>query len=266
MSAYLGLQITHPEEGSVELKQPAFIERLINAVGLKDERLHDTPADSVLHRDAKGEERKTTFHYRSVIGQLNYLAATTRPDIQFAVHQCARFSNDPKMVHEKAVKRVIRYLKRTKDQGLIMRVKPEEGLECFVDADFAGGYNKNNTENPRDCLSRTGYVVKYAGCPIIWSSKLQSTIALSTCEAEYMALSIATRELIYLMNLMDELKQRGFEVKGKKPSLRCKLWEDNVGAIELAKLPKLRPRTKHIAIQFHHFRSYTTKGLDGEPP
>ena len=184
--------------------------------------MHDTPADTILHRDEEGEERKTEFHYRSVIGQLNYLAATTRPEIQFAVHQCARFSQDPKMIHEKAVKRIVRYLKRTKDKGLKLKVDKKKGIECYVDADFAGGYNKNTSKNPRDLLSRTGYILKYAGCPLIWASKLQSTIALSTTESEYMALSTAMREVIYMMNLVEELKENGVDLIEKKTWLNVR--------------------------------------------
>ena len=147
-----------------------------------------------------------------------------------------------------------------------MHVDKGKGLECFVDADFAGGFNKERPMNPRDCLSRTGYVVKFGGCPIIWSSKLQTMIALSTTEAEYMALSKAVREVIYLMNLLDELCEQGVDLVAKQPKVQCRVFEDNVGAIELAKLPKLRPRTKHLAIQYHHFRSWTVKGLNGEEP
>ena len=91
-------------------------------------------------------------------------------------------------------------------------------------------------------------------------------MALSTTEAEYMALSTAAREVIFLMNLIDELREKGVELIHEKPEIKCQVFEDNVGAIELAKLPKLRPRTKHIAIQFHHFRSWTVKGLNGEEP
>lgn len=116
---------------------------------------------------------------RSIIGQLNYLAATMRPDIQCAVHQCARFCENPRMIHEKAVKRIIRYLKRTRNKGIDMTVDPSKGIECYVDADFAGAYDKNDSSNPRDLLSRMGYVVKYAGCPIIWTSKLASTLPFS---------------------------------------------------------------------------------------
>jgi Reverse transcriptase (RNA-dependent DNA polymerase) len=266
LSAYLGIQVDRLSGNRISMKQPAFIERIIEQCNLKDQRMNDTPADSILHRDTDGAERKTNFHYRSIIGQLNYLAATTRPDITFAVHQCARFCENPKMSHEKAVKRIVRYLKRTRNQGLIMTFDEKKGIECFVDADFAGGFQKDNTKNPRDCLSRTGSVIKYAGCPIVWSSKLQSTIALSTTEAEYMALSIAAREVIYLINLTNELKSHGVDLVASKPRFCITIFEDNAGAIELARLPKLRPRTKHIAIQYHHIRSWTTKGPNDEEP
>jgi hypothetical protein len=77
---------------------------------------------------------------------------------------------------------------------------------------------------------------------------------------------MATRELIYLMNLIEELRNYGVDLIKNQPILQCKVFEDNAGAIELAKLPKLRPRTKHMAIQYHHFRSWTVEGLDGEKP
>ena len=148
LSAYLGIQVDRLEGNRISMKQPAFIERIITQSGLKDARMHDTPADIILTRDSNGQERKNDFHYRSLIGQLNYLAATTRPDIQFAVHQCARFCENPKMSHEKAVKRIVRYLRRTKDQGLIMHIDKTKGIECFVDADFAGSFKKENPMKP----------------------------------------------------------------------------------------------------------------------
>ena len=135
-----------------------------------------------------------------------------------------------------------------------------------MDADFAGGYQKENTSHPRNCLSQTGMIIKFANCPIIWSSKLQTTIALSTTEAEYMALSAAAREVIYLYNFTEELREKGVNLITCKPTIQCTIYEDNAGTIELATLPKLRPRTKHIAIQYHHFRTWTVKGLSGQEP
>ena len=108
-----------------------------------------------------------------------------------ASHQCARFVHDHKRSHERAMIRLVRYLKSTKQRGIIYQPKPELGRECFVDADFAGGWTQADADNAEQVMSRTGFVIRYAGCPISWSSKLQSEIALSTAEAEYIA-SIAS--------------------------------------------------------------------------
>ena len=79
-------------------------------------------------------------------------------------------------------------------------------------------------------------------------------------------MSSAMREVIYLINLVDEMRKHGIELLKDKPVIKCVAFEDNVGAIELARVPKLRPRTKHLAIQYHHFRSWTMRGLNGEEP
>ena len=78
------------------------------------------------------------MHHCSVIGRINYLPGTTRPDIVFAVHQCAKYSVDPKQSHEEAVKRIGRYLKKTKDKGLVFTPNGSNGLECYSNADFSG--------------------------------------------------------------------------------------------------------------------------------
>jgi hypothetical protein len=84
---------------------------------------------------------------------------------------------------------------------------------------------------------------------------------LSTTEAEYIAMSMALRDVIPIMNLLDELKTNDFQVICTKPYVYCKVFEDNSGALELARLPKLRPRTKHINVCYHHFREHVRKGL-----
>jgi hypothetical protein len=122
ISGYLGIQVERKRtRNGVEfhLTQPALIDRIIETIPLKDQRLHDTPADRILYKG--GEPRKTDFHYRSAVGQLNYLTASTRPELMVAVHQCARFSADPRLQHEQAIKRIVRYLKRAPDKGLILR-------------------------------------------------------------------------------------------------------------------------------------------------
>ena len=260
INAYLGINVTRPTSKTIKLNQPALIRRIVQSMELSDRRQHDTPADTVLNKDSEGPDRQLSFNYRSVIGQLNYLTSSTRPDIQFATHQCARFCNAPKLSHEIATKRIIRYLKSTLDDGIILTPDLSKGFECFVDADFAGAYKSTQSHDPSSCLSRTGYVILYASCPIIWSSKMQTTIALSTTEAEYVALSSALRDVIFLLQLVHEFKQYGITIPNNGiPSINCKVFEDNVGAMELANNPKLRPRTKHIAVQYHHFRSYVER-------
>ena len=261
INAYLGINITRPDTKTFKLNQPALIQRIIDSLQLKDQRQHDTPADVTLHKDLDGEPRKNDFHYRSLVGQLNCLTSSTRPDIQFATHQCSRFSIDPKHSHEVAVKRIVRYLKRTADQGIIITPDLTKGFTCYVDADFAGGFNTSNSEDPSSCLSRTGYVIVCANCPILWSSKMQSVIAPSATEAECVALSTAPRDVIYLMQLTTEIQSNGFAVPTEgPPKVTCRVFEDNAGALELANNPKLRPRAKHIAIPHHHFRHHAPEG------
>ena len=176
-----------------------------------------------------------------------------------AVHQCARFNADPKLSHERAVKKIVRYLLDTKEKGLIYEPDLSRGLECYVDADFAGGWKDGDHTCPESVMSRTGFVIMYAGCPIHWCSKLQTEIALSTTESEYIALSTAMREVIPFLNLMQEVSKT-FPLSKEKPIFKCKVWEDNESCIKVAKSPKYTPRTKHIAIKYHHFRRFVYDG------
>lgn len=111
-------------------------------------------------------------------------------------------------------------------------------------------------DNADTARSRFGYIVMYNGCPITWASKMQTEIALSSTESEYIGLSHTLRSVIPLMELIRELKSKGVAIIRDHPQIHCKLFEDNSGAIELAKVPKMRPRTKHINVKYHHFREY----------
>ena len=99
----------------------------------------------------------------------------------------------------------------------------------------------------------------FAGCPISWGSRLQTEIALSTTESEYIALSTAMREVIPFMGLLQEISDT-FGILARKPVFKCTVWEDNDSCITVANAPKFTPRTKHIAIKYHHFRSYVANG------
>ena len=123
-----------------------------------------------------------------------------------------------------------------------------------MDADFAGAFDRLDSDNVDTARSRHGYIITYAGMPIIWKSQLQTEIALSTTEAEYTGLSYSLREAIPIMDLLTEMKQKGISTSDEKPKVHIKVYEDNAGAIEIAREKKYRPRTKHLNCKLHHFR------------
>jgi hypothetical protein len=139
----------------------------------------------------------------------------------------------------------------------------------YVDADFAGMWHREYSEL-RDCaLSRSGYIITYCGCPIHWASKLQSEIALSTTESEYIALSMASRELIPLRRLVIELHNQGlfsapldkpFSITRTSTLEATTIFEDNASCIVLAHSEGTKVRTKHISLKWHRFKDHIQKG------
>jgi hypothetical protein len=136
---------------------------------------------------------------------LSYLSNSVCPEIQMAVHQTAQFSVNPIQSHELAIMRIGWYLVDNPDLGIQYKVDKSKGLKVYVDTDFAGGWSAADSENADNVLSRTGFVICYANCPIVWCSKLQTEIALSIAEAEYIAMSHALCETIPIQNLMKEI-------------------------------------------------------------
>jgi hypothetical protein len=202
------------------------------------------------------QPHKADWHYRRFIGKLNFLEKSCRPEITCAIHQCARFSADPRNYHTDAVKRIVQYLTGTEEKGIIYK-PTKHSFEVFADADYCGLWDKTIAmEDPTTAKSRTGYIVMYAGCPIIWASQLQPEIAQSVTESEFISLSQALRQTIPLMRLVKELKEKLEIPMDTIPKVQCKLFEDNSGALELANVAKMRPRTKHINAKYHHFRQY----------
>ena len=145
----------------------------------------------LLYPDLDGEPRHTPWNYQSVIGMMNYPQQSTLPDLAFVVHQCSLFCNDPKRSHKRSVKRIGKYLLGAKECGITCRPDKNKDLEYFVDADSAGSWDSGYLDNPENFMSRTRYIIQYSGCPVVWCSKLQTEIALSTMEAEYITPSHA---------------------------------------------------------------------------
>jgi len=115
--------------------------------------------------------------------------------------------------------------------------------------------------DPSTAKSRAGFIITYGACPIIWASKLMQEVALSTTEAEYGAISLSLRDVIFLMQMVAETAaQLKWETSQRVPTVHCKLFEDNSGALEMARLPKMGPRTKHVCVKMHHFREHVRTG------
>ena len=180
--------------------------------------------------------------YRAMIGSLLYLTAS-RPDIMFAVCLCARFQSCPKESHLKAVKRILKYIKGTQNLGLWYGKQSELDLVGYTDADFAG--------DRMDRKSTSGTCQFLGGSLVSWSSRKQTSVALSTAEAEYVAAGSCCTQLLWMIQTLSD-----YELIFRKVPIMC----DNTSAIMISKNPVLHSRTKHIEIRHHFIRDHVEKG------
>ncbi len=267
---FLGVNIEHKPDGTIHITQHMLIKSILEDLHLDGPKVkvkHTPMATSKLlsrHPNSAPFDNNN-FNYHCVIGKLLFLAKSTRPDLAYAVHQCARFSHNPKEEHGNAVKWIGRYLKNTQDKGIVLRPNGNS-LDLHVDADFAGNWDKTiAAEDPNTAQSWHGYILTYCGIPILWASQLQSIIALSTTEAEYVGMSRAVQDTLPVLWLLQELQERGHPIHSTTAQVHCRIFEDNSGAIEIATNPKYQPRTKHINQRFYFFHSHIGKHLSVHP-
>jgi hypothetical protein len=138
-----------------------------------------------------------------------------------------------------------------------LRFKPDSELklDCYINADFAGLYNVEDTHDPVCVKLQTGYCLTIGSCPLNWVSTFQTEVALSTAEAEYIALSQSMLDLIPMRRMLQDAGN-GLNLTFAKPAiLHSMVFKDNNGAIALALSPKMTPRNKYIAVKYHHFRT-----------
>ena len=264
-SEFLGIQYRTINETTLEMTQQGLINKVLTAAGMTDCNPNKVPAlKAPLGTDPDGEPMSDEWNYRSIVGMLLYLSTNTRPDIAYAVSQVARFSHSPKKSHATAVKTILRYLAGTKDRGTIFTRPQSLHLDCFVDADFAGLFGSEDPSLPVSVKSRTGYIIALSGCFILCKSQLQSTIALSTSEAEYGALSQAMRTLLplretvleFIIHIDNKLLRQAFGSDVNLINFSTVIHEDNATALSLAIKQKITTRTKHWAVKSHFFWSH----------
>jgi len=190
-----------------------------------------------------------TIPYRSAVGTLMWLMVYTRPDLTFAVIQVAKFVSSPRKEHWIAVKRIMRYLSRTREVGITYYPNPSFIIEGWSDSDWAGDLDTRR--------STSGFVFTIAGTvaqsPVAWKSQLKKTVALSSTEAELIALTNTTKEAIWFRKLLACL---GLSIK--EPTL---IHEDNQGAMAIAVNQRgMTSRTKHVATRYFAVRGAIDDG------
>ena len=160
LSDFLGVNIGRKVDGTIHLMQPQLIDQILHDLQLEGENVSmkqmPAMASQILKRNIQGECHDDSFHYRLVIGRLNYLEKCTRLDISCAVHQCMHFSADPKWAHANAVRWIGRYLVATRDKGLILKLSGNS-FDVYVDSDFSGNWDPEGApDDPDTAWSRTG--------------------------------------------------------------------------------------------------------------
>jgi hypothetical protein len=242
----LGIQIKrNKKEGWIRINQTKYIDDILRRFNMQDSKPISTPMDSSakLSKESSPNDENETQNmkeipYQNAVGSLMYAMLGTRPDIAYAVGAVSRYNSNPGESHWRAVKRIFRYLKGTRDLELHYG-KTGKTLCGYSDADWAGDAD--------DRRSTTGFTFLLGGGAITWKSQKQPTVALSTTEAEYMALCHSAKEAIWLKTLLREL---GYQA-GDTPT---RIYTDNQGSMALAKNAVHHARTKHIDVRHHFIR------------
>lgn len=245
---FLNLNVTRSKK-FVKLDQSHYVKKLLNEYNLTHVKSMLHPLQELLEENPESATQQDVKSYQKLIGELNYLSNSTRPDISHATNHLARFSSNPSPEHYKAALRVLKYLSGTIDKGLRFK-KGLKGhvIEAFTDADFGG--------DPSTSRSTSGGLITVCKAPVIWRSKLQREAVFSSTEAEYLALSETCREILWLQNLLREIGVKRTDT-GAKPML---VNVDNISTIKLATNHVNHRRSKHIAIRNHKARELLQSG------
>jgi len=262
LQEFLGIDVRRSKDGKeFELTQKGLIEKILKTTNLSECNPNWVPAaKQPLAKDLQGEPFGEQWSYSSVIGMLMYLTNNSRPDLAFAVNQCARFVHNPKKSHAVAVKMILRYLARTRNMGMIIRPNGTLALDCYVDADYCGLYKVEDDLDPTCAKSRSGYIITVGGCPLTWTSRLQTEVALSTGEAEFVALSTSLRELLPLKGLVQEMSLAIGRKDTYDAVTHSNVWEDNNAALKLAQTSKFTLRNRYYAAKYHWFACHVDSG------
>lgn len=250
---FLGVQLgweldSEGKSVSLNMSQPLYVESILRRFGLQDSKPACTPMVESFFTGLSSEKDKSvvlTERYQQMIGSLLYLALRTRLDILAPVLILARFQKSPTAYCHRGVKRILRYLRGTHNY----RVRYHSGslkIQAYVDADYAG--------DVVDRKSMSGFLIKLGDATCVWGSKKQATVALSTCESEYYAMTLAAKETIWIARVLKEV--------GLESSQDVVLRSDNQSAIKWATGERCPSgRAKHIDVRVHFIRELISKSI-----
>ncbi|KAL0340068.1 UNVERIFIED_CONTAM: Retrovirus-related Pol polyprotein from transposon RE1 [Sesamum radiatum] len=243
MHFFLGIEINQEKEG-IFICQWKYTETLLKKFKMESCKTVTTPlVTGEKYQKEDGSQKVDGSMYRSLIGSLLYLTAT-RPDIMFATCLLSRFMQSPSQVHYAAAKRILRYLRGTKDFGIWYKSTNDAKLVGYTDSDWAGSVD--------DMKSTSGYTFSLGSGIFSWASKKQATVAQSSAEAEYIAAAATSNQAIWLRRILEDI--------GEKQEEPTTIYCDNKSAIAITKNPVQHSRTKHIDIKYHSLREATTRG------
>jgi len=243
---FLGIQVHCDRKNrQLQIHQNGYTNMILERFGMENSSPVSTPlaTGTKLVKSIMEDNTVDQKQYQSNVGSQMYAMLCTRPDLAHVISQISQYSTNPSTIHESAAKRSLRYLNGTRNFGITYDGKRGLILEGYSDADWGAG---------EDRKSISGYIFSLAGGAISWSSKKQSTMALSTTEAEYIALVQAAKESIWIQRLLQEL---GYTATNSNV-----IYGDNQGSIALANNPEYHARTKHIDIQYHFIRECIQTG------
>ena len=241
----LGMSVSFDENKNIILNQRQYIFKLLEKFNMKDAKPARTPMENKvnLERVVLTDCNKRKYPYQNLIGSLMYLSVLTRPDISYSLSYLSQFNNHYDTSHWKCAKHILRYLKGTVDYS-IKYSNDELELQGFVDSDWGS--------DSVDRKSYTGFCFRLSNGPISWESRKQKTVALSSTEAEYMAITESAKEAIYLKNLLYDLTGSDNHVT---------IYNDNMGAQKLSTNYIYHKRSKHIDIRYHFIREVVAANL-----
>jgi hypothetical protein len=244
-STFLGYEISRNRaERELIIRQTGLVREYTVKFGVEGVKKRRVPIPAGTILEAKQGESPTPPLYSELLGSLLYLAGGTRPDISFAVGALSKFSSNPSMQHWHVLRGVLAYVAATPTAGIRFDGKGGSGLQGYSDSDYAADKLRRK--------SVSGCVFTLCGGAVVWFSKQQTSVALSTGEAEYTAAAQAAKEALWLRNLLCDLGE---------PVLCVPVHMDNQAAIAMVENPVVSVKSKHVDIHLHAVRDYVARGL-----